>query len=221
MGQVPAEALRQHIVIWTSQPGLAGALVELARLMGISYTIPHGRVTCSGNTLVVADPSTVESVNESCDRTLVVDTHTGNLITHLLDVVKAIRGRVYEAIVGIDVGSSRLAYVVLSAGAVIYSGFEPLDSQQLISSICIASRRHPELAVAIGSSPAVLDRALEIMEMLEACNARVYLVDEYRSNTTPLLGVKGIEKLGSDDLRAAAAIALRVYMNGHRRRGQH
>ena len=205
------------MVIWTSQPGLAGRLVELARLLGVSYSIPYEQIECKDNAIVVADPFTARSLGNVCHRTVVIDSQNGNVITYLLDVVKAIKGRIYEAIVGIDVGSSGLAYVLLSAGAILYSGFEPLDSHQLIDSICNASRRHPELIVAIGSSPAVSNHALEIMEMLEACNARVYIVDEYRSNRAPLLGVKGIEKLGRDDLRAAVAIALRAYMNGHRK----
>jgi len=207
--------LGQHIVIWISRPGLAGRLVELARLLGVSYSIPRTLAECR-DSLVITDTYMAESIGSSCGRIVVVDEEGTGVLTAILDFVKAVRGRLYEAILGIDVGSSRLAYVLLSAGVILYSGFAPLDSHELLHSICMAAQRHGELAVAIGYSPAVSPYASMIAERLENCGVRVYIVDEYRSNKAPLLGIRGIEKLSSDDLRAAVVIALRAYMNGHK-----
>ncbi|KSW11714.1 hypothetical protein CF15_02540 [Pyrodictium occultum] len=194
---------------------LAKRLVELARLLGVGYRVPRGPAPCSDGEIVVADHRSLESLGEGCGRVVILDEGEGP-IAGLLDFVKAVQGRLYEAILGVDVGSSKLAYVLLSAGAVLYSGFEPPGSRRLLGWICSASRRHPELVVAVGSSPSMAGRALGLVEELRACGARVYLVDEHSSNRAPLLGVRGAEKLAADDLRAAAAIALRAFIEGYR-----
>ncbi|BEP18103.1 hypothetical protein PYJP_14550 [Pyrofollis japonicus] len=203
---------QRQVVAWLRDSELAHKFLRLANALGLEIKKPR-RLDglCDENTIVITDDDLLkETVSSHCE---ILFIETSNKLKALIEVLQALKGPSSETVIGIDLGSNSLAYVVLAHGTVIDYGICSECLEKFALQVC--SIKGYNVYVGIGSTPAVYDKAIELYERLKECGIKAVLVDERKSNKAILIGLKGTELLRKTDLRAAVAVALRSRLRGN------
>ena len=134
-----------RIIIWASSPEIVRLAIRVAKLLQIEYIIPDVFPKCTEQDVVIAERCGGLEPPRRGDfgcRILYLDPMyvREHPIDTILSIVKALR-QVREASIGIDVGTARIAYAVLAAGAVLLADVQT-DIESLLADICSALRTH-------------------------------------------------------------------------------
>lgn len=210
--EVKAVALR--LSLFVLDPRLSLELMSLLRKYGVDFRAPAGLSDlCYGQELLIVDEEGLNYVKEngasveSCLGTIVIsraeEIYT-TLLARILDTYAPIS-------IGIDLGK-RIAYAVLVGGRLL--AYDYVDRVEEIKGIIKKLNAMKPRVVLLGIGAEYLrELPREISEVLESENiAAAYIIEEERVNKTVTPRFVGTEADGlPEDLRAAIAIAIKVY----------
>lgn len=208
------EAVAVRLSLFVLNPRLSLELISLLRKYGVRFRAPSGLDDlCQSQELLVVDGEGLSYIKDngvstdSCLDEIVIggieDIHT-NLMPRILDAYAPIS-------VGIDLGK-RIAYAVLVGGRLL--AYDYVDRVEDIKRVIEDLGAMGPRVVLLGIGAEYLrELPREIYELLESENvAAAYVIEEESVNKTVTPRFVDAEVGGlPEDLRAAVAIAIKVY----------
>ncbi|MET1127990.1 MAG: hypothetical protein ABWW70_01570 [Thermoproteota archaeon] len=210
--------------IWTLDRNLTSIVVRALSLINVKYEIPY-RVDCNDIRepgILIVEDKLLGSVSGACsvggtEGAEVVVVRPNQPIFSALSVIAAYM-KLHEAVLGLDTSPERPAYALLADGMAINAGYIEWGALGgIIRELCSSLRAFDMTgSIGVGYSSwierdTLLDRLRSILNGVY-CEGKlsIYLVDEHRSNSEPLYGIHGTDLLESEDISAAAIVALRT-----------
>jgi hypothetical protein len=204
----------EPFTLWLDNVEALKFAAEILRRLNIAFTIPRNGplncnklIVCSNSTSIAYDCGNSKDIlHVNCDLLL------ESRLAFALELLRKVVGKIHEAVLGVDLGQSRSAMALISAGSLVYSRVTN-SMDDIVKEICLASPLSPELIVSVGFSPAVALEAKRFVKALKDCGCKAFIVDEFKSNEFKAYGINGVNKYTEKDVIAAIQIALRVYDN--------